>query len=134
MGLDQYAYKIKKNLIHEDIYIKLRNEEGELVVPEEELDTDFFYWRKHHDLQGWMEQLYIGRGGSREFNCVCIKLNEGDLTNLENAVLEAKLPETTGFFFGSGNTKGYVGDDLKFIRKARKAISEGYDILYSSWW
>ena len=134
MGLDQYAYKIKKNLIHEEIDIKLRNEEGELVVPEKELDRDFFYWRKHHDLQGWMEQLYKERGGIREFNCVCIKLKKYDLDNLENAVLEAKLPETTGFFFGSGNTESYVDEDLKFIRKARQAISEGYDILYSSWW
>lgn len=134
MGLDQYAYKIKKNLIADEIDIKLYNEEGELVVPEKDLDRDFFYWRKHHDLQGWMEDLYYGRGGSREFNCVCIKLSEADLNNLEIAVLDAKLPHTEGFFFGSGNTKGYVGDDLKFIRKARKAISEGYDILYSSWW
>ena len=134
MGLDQYAYKIKKNLIADEIDIKLRNEEGELVVPEEELDTDFFYWRKHHDLQGWMENLYYGRGGSREFNCVCIKLSEADLNNLEKAVQDAKLPHTKGFFFGSGNTKGYVEDDLRFIRMAKEAISEGYDILYSSWW
>ena len=134
MGLDQYAYKIKKNLIADEIDIKLYNEKDELVVPEKELDRDFFYWRKHHDLQGWMEKLYNERGGSREFNCVCIKLSEADLNNLEKAVLDAKLPYTKGFFFGSRNTKRYAGDDLRFIRMARKAISEGYDILYSSWW
>ena len=137
MGLDQYAYKIKKNLIHEEIDIKLYNEEGELNVPkpwrtffEKELDREFFYWRKRHDLQGWMEKLYNERGGSREFNQVIIKLSEADLNNLEIAVLDAKLPHTEGFFSGSGN----VEEDLKFIRMAKEAISEGYDILYSSWW
>jgi hypothetical protein len=134
MGLDQYAYKIKKNLIADEIDIKLCNEEGELIVPEEAIDRDFFYWRKHHDLQGWMEKLYNERGGSREFNCVCIKLSEADLDNLEASVLDRKLPHTVGFFFGSGNTESYVNDDLKFIEEARSAMADGYDILYSSWW
>ena len=132
MGLDQYAYKIKKGLVEDTIDIKLWNEEE--GKPLHEYDRDFFYWRKHHDLQGFMENLYRERGGEKEFNCVCIKLDEKDLDDLEHAVLEAKLPETSGFFFGSGNTESYVDEDLKFIRKAREAMSEGYDILYSSWW
>jgi len=132
MGLDQYAYKIKKGLVEDTIDIKLWNEEkGE---PLHEYDRDFFYWRKHHDLQGFMENLYHERGGEEEFNCVCIKLDEKDLDDLEYAVKNRKLPETTGFFFGSGNTEGYRKDDLKFIRASRKAMKEGYDILYRSWW
>jgi hypothetical protein len=132
MGLDQYAYKIKKGLVEDTIDIKLWNEEE--GKPLHEYDRDFFYWRKHHDLQGFMENLYCERGGEKEFNCVCIKLDEKDLDDLEHAVLDCKLPETSGFFFGSGNTESYVNEDLKFIRKAREAMSEGYDILYSSWW
>jgi hypothetical protein len=132
MGLDQYAYKIKKNLVNQEIDIKLwDNEKGEPLF---EYDRDFFYWRKHHDLQGFMESLYNSKGGENEFNCVVIKLNESDLDELEKAVKTGTLPETVGFFFGSGNTEMYKKDDLKFIRNARKAIKEGYDVLYSSWW
>jgi len=39
MGLDQYAYKIKKNLIADEIDIKLYNEKDELVVPEKSVEA-----------------------------------------------------------------------------------------------
>ena len=36
------------------------------------------YWRKHSDLQGYMEDLYRDKGGTGEFNCVDLILSKED--------------------------------------------------------
>ena len=120
MGLDQYAYAIDNN-----------GEKEELA-----------YWRKHPNLQGWMENLWIakGRPNSREgyeyneFNCVPLELNEDDLNDLEDAVRGSGLPSTCGFFFGNDSDEHYKDNDLEFIRKAREALDAGLVVEYSSWW
>ena len=56
MGLDQYATAIKG--------------EDEISLGE---------WRKHPNLQGWMENLWRSKGGEGEFNCVQVELNGDDL-------------------------------------------------------
>ena len=95
---------------------------------------EFFYWRKHPDLQGWMQKLYRAKGGADEsFNSSPVVLTMEDLDNLENDVRQHKLPETQGFFFG----KSYGDEmerDLDFIDQARRAIKDGYTVYYSSWW
>jgi hypothetical protein len=139
MGLDQYAYAVKKGKIEGevDFCFKEYDDEYNLVKVNVE-DEDFeeiAYWRKHADLQGWMRKLYDKKGGeSNEFNCNKLLLTEEDLDNLEKDVRKGKLPKTTGFFFGNGNTDGYAETDLNFISKAREYISNGYDIVYDSWW
>ncbi len=128
MGLDQYAYAVKKGKITKAVDFNLDG------IDSEDIQSDFCYWRKHHDLQGWMEDLYIAKGGSSEFNCSMLLLTEEDINALELALNERALPETTGFFFGSGNTEGYVDHDRDFILRAREAMRDGYDIVYDSWW
>jgi hypothetical protein len=139
MGLDQYAYAVKKGKIEGEVDFRFKEYDDEYnlvkVNVEDEDFEEIAYWRKHPDLQGWMRNLYNKRGGeSNEFNCNKLLLNEGDLNKLEKAVIKGKLPKTTGFFFGTGNTEFYVDTDLEFIAKARKYISEGYDIVYDSYW
>ena len=123
MGLDQYAYAVDNN-----------GEKSELT-----------YWRKHPNLQGWMESLWEskGRPGRRddedsnvmsEFNCVPLELNRDDLDDLEDAVVGSGLPETCGFFFGSDSDDYYKRQDLDFIRKAREALDNGLTVVYDSWW
>ena len=139
MGLEQYAYAVKKGKIEGEVDFCFKEYDDEYnlvkVNVEDEDFEDIAYWRKHHDLQGWMRKLYSEKGGeSNEFNCNKLLLDEEDLDNLEKDVREGNLPQTRGFFFGTGNTEGYVDIDLEFIAKARKYISEGYDIVYDSWW
>jgi len=139
MGLDQYAYAVKKGKIEGEVDFRFKEYDDEYnlvkVNVEDEDFEEIAYWRKHHDLQGWMRNLYNERGGeSNEFNCNKLLLTLEDLSKLENDVRKGKLPPTTGCFFGTGNTDGYVDTDLEFIAKARKYISEGYDIVYDSWW
>lgn len=126
MGLDMFAYKVKKGMI---------NESTDFQLPEnEETHQELHYWRKHPNLHGWMEQLYYDKGGKDgTFNCVNVQLTEEDINNLEKDVQDGLLPETQGFFFGQSYPEDKEGD-LEFIKQAREAINEGYDVYYTSWW
>tara|TARA_B100000900_G_scaffold29747_1_gene22643 strand:+ start:739 stop:1131 length:393 start_codon:yes stop_codon:yes gene_type:complete len=130
MGLDQYAYKVKRKYAPTTKTSTVRT-------------TEFFYWRKHNALHGWMENLYNGKKledginiDSDDFNGVAVKLEEKDLDKLEQDVMTFNLPQTAGFFFGRDS----VGDEyqkeqtLEFLKKARKALAEGYEVEYNSWW
>lgn len=132
MGLDQYAFARKgegrevpaKNIFGEDIVGIEYDEENELA-----------YWRKHPNLQGWMEQLYREKGGDAEsFNCVDVELTHEDLDRLAADINAASLPHTEGFFFGSPSDNYYEEADREFIRQAREALDNGYTVVYTSWW
>lgn len=128
MGLDMYAWAVepKSCKVVEDLLCEYEEE----YKPEE-----LHYWRKHHDLHGWMENLYRDKGGIEEFNCKKVLLTKEDLDSLEQDVIAYKLPNTTGFFFGDNPPdEETLNDDLLFIAKARKAIDEGKVVYYDSWW
>jgi hypothetical protein len=123
MGLDQYAFAIDNN--------------GE--------KEERAYWRKHPNLQGWMENLWAskGRPGLTEdnsdnmlgdFNCIPLELNKDDLDDLEDAIRGSGLPSTCGFFFGQDSDDYYKEKDLEFIGKARDALDSGLTVVYDSWW
>jgi hypothetical protein len=123
MGLDQMAYAVTKN-----------GEKEELAA-----------WRKHPNLQGWMESLWEEKGrpnahedkdpmGMSDFNCVPLELTYDDLADLEDAVYNNTLPATGGFFFGSDSDDYYRENDLEFIKKAREALDNGLTVMYDSWW
>jgi hypothetical protein len=120
MGLDMYAFATSEN------------------IPAVDFDDppdceDIAYWRKHPNLHGWMEQLYRKKGGKREFNCANVRLDPEDLNALETAVRNDTLPLTGGFFFGESRPKEKILD-LKFLQKAREAITSGKAVFYTSWW
>lgn len=124
MGLDMYAYKIAPNHAISPLEIDRDAERHEL-----------HYWRKHHDLHGWMEALYFSKGGTKEFNCQPVELTEEDLNNLATALEQGHLPATTGFFFGNNPPDEYTNrEDMEFIQEARKAIDSGMKVYYDSWW
>ena len=122
MGLDQYAVARRGEPVEKD---------GQLEYPEK---VELAYWRKHPNLQGWMENLYHENGGTEEFNCVEVELTLGDLDSLEAAITGTELPETCGFFFGENSDDHYKDKDLRFIEEARQYINDGYTVVYSSWW
>ncbi len=139
MGLDQYAYARKGEPELETQTYTCEDLEGNEFERTEtqEIWTDqmeLAYWRKHPNLQGWMEQLWREKGGEGEFNCVDVELNAVDLANLQAAVLLGDLPETHGFFYGDDSDNRYKEGDLEFIRTAREHMEMGYKIVYTSWW
>ena len=109
MGLDQYAFTRKPG----------------------EKDTDIMYWRKHADLQGWMQELYYEKGGQEDFNCVELSLTKDDLLRLQKE--HKNLESVSGFFWG---TSGQYEEDqtVDFIKSALEAIDAGYEVIYTSWW
>lgn len=130
MGLDMYAFRVKAEDVIDDFTV--RNEEQGREGDLEELA----YWRKHHDLHGWMERLYRSKGGDKEsFNCVPVRLTMEDLNMLESDVLNNSLPETQGFFFGTNPPDEYSREqDMAFISKAKISIANGAAVYYDSWW
>jgi hypothetical protein len=116
MGLDQFAYAVDKD----------NNK------------TEICYWRKHPNLQGWMENLWESKGRpydeSGEFNCVPLELTKEDLDSLEQSLESNDLPETTGFFFGHNSDNVYRQQDVEFIHAARMALDNGQTVVYDSWW
>ena len=123
MGLDQYATAYKgEPSTDEDGYTYYKD------------SMELAYWRKHPNLQGWMEELWYEKGNDGEFNCVDVELTLDDLDALEQSLDESALPETVGFFFGTDSGDYYAEQDREFIREARAAIKQGYTVVYNSWW
>jgi hypothetical protein len=123
MGLDQFSYSI--------------DSEGN--------KTEIAYWRKHPNLQGWMENLWENKGrpnandesdsmGLSEFNCVPVELSYEDLDSLEKDIQNSSMPQTAGFFFGNDSDDYYKEKDLEFIQSARFALDNGNKVYYDSWW
>ena len=123
MGLDQYATARRGEAITDDEGYTYYEDSMELA-----------YWRKHPNLQGFMQELYYEKGGEGEFNCVDVELTLEDLDSLEATLDNEALPETVGFFFGGNADDHYAEADREFIREARAAIKQGYTVVYSSWW
>tara|TARA_B100000287_G_scaffold283761_1_gene267400 strand:- start:577 stop:948 length:372 start_codon:yes stop_codon:yes gene_type:complete len=123
MGLDQYATARRGEAKTDD--------EGYTYYED---SMELSYWRKHPNLQGWMEELYHEKGGEESFNCVDLELTLEDLDALEQSLDESALPETVGFFFGQNSDDHYAEQDREFIREARAAIKQGYTVVYNSWW
>jgi hypothetical protein len=129
MGLDMIAFACNDELPNNDF-----------EMPENY--TELCVWRKHPDLHGWMEKLYIDKNNidseadDYEFNCAqCVELTSQDLDYLEYDIQNNKLPKTTGCFFGeSYNDKETIDKDLGFIEDARKNIAKGLKVYYTSWW
>lgn len=108
MGLDQYATAVK----------------GEDKI-------ELKYWRKHANLNGWMERLWKAKGNSVEFNCEDLELTKQDLLALRAELYH--LPTATGFFWGT--SQPYQDKDTEeFVERALELINKGYTILYSCWW
>jgi len=108
MGLDQYAFARKG-----------------------EENIEISCWRKHANLQGWMEDLYTSRGGKESFNCIDLRLFEEDLTSLARE--HDSLETATGFFWGTSELED-IEATKEFISQATDLLAQGYEIIYTSWW
>ena len=139
MGLDQYAFARKGEPIETTEDYTYQDFDGNTHVKQRtsvsyEEEHEIAYWRKHPNLQGWMENLWRMKGNTGEFNCVDVELNAANLEQLEASIVGAELPETEGFFFGQDADDYYHQADLEFVREARQFLADGYKIVYTSWW
>lgn len=115
MGLDMYAKKVRPDCATE-LFDYLRPEDVSYN------SFDLFYWRKHHELHNWMQNLYHSKGGTDEFNCIPLLLTVDDLKQLRK-----DIPDIN-------DDKAQAHEDLGFVKLALKAIDEGYCVYYDSWY
>jgi hypothetical protein len=138
MGLDQYAYVAVRYGTQAEYYNDKNydKEDGDSTKVSE--PREIAYWRKHPNLHGWMERLWMekdpGANLETSFNGVEVELTWDDLDRLEQAVTAGTLPTTTGFFFGNDSDEYYQQQDLEFIKQAKFEIFVGLKVFYNSSW
>jgi hypothetical protein len=140
MGLDQYAYAAAKAGAQAEYYDdeNYDKEDGDPTKVSE--PREIAYWRKHPNLQGWMERLWLEKNpevledNRNSFNGIELELTWQDLERLEQDVTAGTLPATSGFFFGSDSDDHYRGQDLEFIRNAKTELFMGLKVFYNSSW
>ena len=125
MGLDQYMYVAAK-------------------AGSDSEHREIGYRRKHPNLQGWMEALWIEKNrpgiatncqdADISFNGVELELTWADIERLEQDVLSGNLPRTTGFCFGEGSDEYYRDQDLEFVKNAKAELFMGLKVFYNSSW
>jgi hypothetical protein len=141
MGLDQYAYVAAKAGAYDEYYANENYDKDEDDLTKLRKPTEIAYWRKHANLQGWMERLWVEKNPGHfyddpnyVFNNVELELTWEDLDKLEADVKSGSLPKTKGFFFGDGADEIYKDYDLDFIKRAKAEVFLGLKVFYNSSW
>ena len=126
MGLDQYAYVASKAGTNYN----------------DPSRQEIAYWRKHPNLQGWMEQLWEhkmnteGRDNPHMFNRIELELTWDDVDMLEKHIKSGAVAKllTTGFYFGEPSDDYYHQHDLEFCVNAKAELFLGRKVFYNSSW
>jgi hypothetical protein len=153
MGLDQYAYVAQHGQRDEFYKQELVFEDGQWVRPTSGIPEprEIAYWRKHPNLQGWMERLWLkklgipisdeqrfieGKYPTEDFNNVELELTWEDIEQLEKDIKSGAMAKlnTTGFFFGSPSDNAYYQEDMEFVKRAKTEIFCGLKVFYNSSW
>ena len=147
MGLDMYAYVAAKAGAQADYDEGMAwdKEKGAMVNPSVTEPREIAYWRKHPNLHGWMQRLWVRKTNEAgvvdddpdragEFNGVELELTWDDLEQLEQDIRSKNLPDTSGFFFGNDADDHYREHDLKFVREAKAEAFLGLKVFYNSSW
>lgn len=143
MGLDQYAFATLAEKIG-DAVVDFPHSFG---ISKYDINAQpaiqLAYWRKHPNLHGWMQRLYLAKGGKppREdgmgggycFNGDAVLLTIEDIEQLAKDVEAEALPPTSGFFFGQSQPEDRRTDE-EFIEAARNALALGLAVYYTSSW
>tara|TARA_R110000772_G_scaffold58_7_gene430 strand:- start:565 stop:1077 length:513 start_codon:yes stop_codon:yes gene_type:complete len=99
------------------------------------INRSFYYWRKFNALHGWMQDLYVMRGGTGEFNCKTLRLFMSDINDLQEILDTKSLTPTAGFFFGAQEIYEEDWASLEeFLNKAVDELDSGKALYYDSWW
>ena len=150
MGLDMYAYVAARAGQQQEFYdgSAFDKETGDFENSKVSKPRELAYWRKHPNLHGWMEKLWLRKNGfptntddqfikdkePPSFNNIELELTYEDLEMLELDIVAGTLPDTTGFFFGQNANDLYQSQDLEFIKHARAELFLGLRVFYNSSW
>jgi hypothetical protein len=135
MGLDQKAFAVTPEVAHL-VHITERELTDEEMNALSDGTVSITHWRKHADLNKWMEDLYVRKGGMDVFNLIPLKIERDDLMALRMHLQvngNAYAERGQGFFWGESRHEDILNDHT-FIDKALKMLDEGYEVYYSCWW
>lgn len=135
MGLDQYAYIASKAGADYD----------------DSSRQEIAYWRKHPNLHGWMERLWLkklevpridtdqfiqNKYPPYDFNGVELELTWDDVNQLEKDIKSGVVAKmnTTGFFYGKPSDEYYYEQDLTFCINAKAELFLKRKVFYNSSW
>ena len=128
MGLDMYLEGKRRFWGHAEM------EEG---YPLSSKGYELGYWRKHPNLHGYIVKKYADGGVD---DCAPIELDDAALIDIMAAVRENRLPETSGFFFGTSQESDEQRDhDLAVLTKAlfwlqNSATDDYRTVVYQASW
>ena len=129
MGLDQYAYVVKKSKNIKDIYDNDEKERPFIV------NDNLFYWRKNYEIHDWMFELAKKKGfkgSDRDFNCVMVCLEKEDIEELIKAIKKRKFSKER--YCDKETFEMEKERDLNFCGKALQMVIEDFAVYYDSWW
>lgn len=138
--LDMTYKKIEKEVKKLKELISIRDEVKDILI---DLGGSYeiAYWRKHSDLNGYMEDLYYERGGKGEFNCVPLYLSKEDIENIIrdhkrhlDPEDEFTIDEARGFFWGETCNEQWENSLKDFERILDETDWDNSTIYYSCWW
>lgn len=133
MGLDQYAYRVKRQNVIDDLKFKQGRLLSDGVTDELGNDIGFDYWRKFYPLNRWAGNLYVKKGGTNEFDCAVVRLDEDALDELYELAQDDEFYEDGYYHDAKREREAEYEHLMKFIRDAKEAITEGDAIYYSNW-
>lgn len=107
-----------------DMYLTGKTKDGQT----EELG----YWRKHPNLHGFMVRTFANGQDDQK----PIPLTAERIRIVIQAILDQKLPQTTGFFFGTsyGDKEERDHDIRVFSQALAKILDHDYTVEYYAWW
>jgi len=115
MGLDQYLWAQKNDNVEE-----------------------IGYWRKHANLQGYMQNLAVQKGVVNtidDFNMVDLPLTKEDIESVIRTIVDEQLPHTVGFFYGESYCdESEKQQDLVAFDDALGYAQDGWTVIYRCWW
>jgi hypothetical protein len=130
MGLDMYFFSASPEQIEKTSDVSFKAT-GKRRDDHHEIQ----YFRKHNQLNGWLESLYHEKGGKGDFNCSTMIMNDNDFKRLRMDIRGNKLAPASGFFWGDLTIDKEVKKQYyAFIKEARKRIANGEIIYYYPNW
>ena len=103
--------------------------------------TEIAYWRKHSDLNGYMEELYYEKGGDGDFNCVPLYLSKEDVEQIIDDHKKHLDPEddftigeARGFFWGATEKEDWEESLKDFEKILNETDWDNETVYYSCWW
>ena len=121
MGLDQYAFAVRPHPDNTDFYIGWNDDE---YTEQDKLDNVFKFaqWRKHPNLQGWMESLYNTKANAQGYDGeVGPAAMSGDKINIISTAIDAETGKPVEI---NNETQQMLTDIQKEINKSMPAMMD----------